>query len=154
MEINKDEIINWFWEKFNSCYLVKHDDYPESVFMFYDPQYIRKLKLANISGEKINKTEISGVCLFEQDWKYKIFYCNHDEILNYLYSNYSNTRDEIQQFISDGLKEHPKMSVLTPILANLRNLVGLEHSKMSVITPTCLSLHVRTFQNNRYKNDK
>ena len=36
--------IEWFWDKFNSCYLVKHDDYPQCIFMFYDPQYIRKLK--------------------------------------------------------------------------------------------------------------
>ena len=43
MEINKKDLIEWFWDKFNSCYLVKHDDYPESVFMYYDPQYIRKL---------------------------------------------------------------------------------------------------------------
>ncbi len=26
MKINKDKLIVWFWEKFNSCYLVKHED--------------------------------------------------------------------------------------------------------------------------------
>ena len=77
MEINKKDLIEWFLNKFNSCYLVKHEDDPESIFMYYDPQYIRKCKLANISGENINKTNITGFCLFEQDWKNKIFYYNN-----------------------------------------------------------------------------
>ena len=116
--MSKDELIKWFWEKFNSCYLVKHKDLPESIFMFYDPQFIRKLKLANISGEKINKTDITGFCLFQQDWKNKIFYYDYNEIWGYLYSNYSINYDEIQQFISDRLKEQPKMSVLTPAITH------------------------------------
>jgi hypothetical protein len=155
--MNKDEMIKWFLEKFNSCYLVKHDDLPESLFMYYDPQFVRKLKLANISGEKINKTDITGICLFEQDWKNKIFYYDYYEIWNYLYYNYSNKQAGIQQFISDRLKEHSKMSVLTPKHNKcFFGLLLMEHSKFSVLTPTCLSLHVRTliegtFQNNRYK---
>ena len=139
MCINKDELIKWFWEKFNSCYLVKHDDYPESVFMYYDPQYIRKLKLANISGNKTNKTDktdITGICLFELDWKNEIFCYNYYEIWHYLYLNYSIKYDEIQQFISDRLKEHPKMSVLTPSQFSILAQHALkEHPKMSVLTP-------------------
>ena len=139
MEINKKEI-EWFWEKFNSCYLVKHDDYPESIFMFYDPQFIRKLKLANISGEKINKTDITGFCLFQQDWKNKIFYYN--EIWGYLYSNYSIKYDEIQQFISDRLEEYSKLSVLTPIGWKAHHFGQLEeHSKLSVLTPTFIKMN-------------
>ena len=137
MNINKDELIVWFWEKFNSCYLVKHDDYPESVFMFYDPQYIRKLKLANISGEKINKTDITGVCLFEQDWKNKKFYCDISEIWLNLYDNYYTNTIEIKQFISDRLEEHSKLSVLTPEIKLDKISDKLEeHSKLSVLTPT------------------
>ena len=136
MEINKDnDLIEWFWEKFNSCYLVKHEDYPERLFMFYDPQYIRKLKLANISGEKINKTEISGVCLFEQDWKNNYLYCNFDEIWDHLYYNYSTNSLEIHQFIKDRLEEHSKMSVMTPLFTHPYIVELLEHSKMSVLTP-------------------
>ena len=135
MCINKDEI-KWFWEKFNSCYLVKHDDYPESVFMYYDPQYIRKLKLANISGEKISKSDITGICLFEQDWNNKKFYCDYTEIWSYLKSNYSIKYDEIQQFISDRLSEHSKLRVLTPELSLIRFTALLsEHSKLRVLTP-------------------
>jgi hypothetical protein len=131
---NKAELIDWFWEKFNSCYLVKHEDLPESIFMFYDPQYIRKLKLANISGEKINKTDITGFCLFQQDWKNNYLYCNFGEIWDHLYYNYSTNYIEINQFIKDRLKEHSKMSVLTPFrLHRINGAVLEEHSKMSVL---------------------
>lgn len=116
----KDNLINWFWDKYNSCYLVKHDDYPDSIFMYYDPQYVRKMKLANLSGEKISKTEISGICLFEQDWKNKCFYCKYDEIWCYLYKNYSDKYVDVKQFIVDRLEEHTKMSVLTPIENNIK----------------------------------
>ena len=132
----KDNLINWFWDKYNSCYLVKHDDYPDSIFMYYDPQYVRKMKLANLSGEKISKTEISGICLFEQDWKNKCFYCKYDEIWCYLYKKYSDKYVDVKQFIVDRLEEHTKMSVLTPG-ANLYP-IGYsleEHTKMSVLTP-------------------
>ena len=138
--MNKDELKNWFWEKFNSCYLVKHDNYPESIFMYYDSQFVRKLKLANISGEKINKTDITGVCLFELDWKNKIFYCNYYEIWDHLYYNYSNYVVEIQQFILDRLEEHTKMSVLTPS-SYFKNASWKleEHTKMCVLTPSFLN---------------
>ena len=151
MCINKDELIKWFWDKFNSCYLVKHEDYPESIFMYYDPQYIRKLKLANISREKINKTDktdITGFCLFQQDWKNKIFYYDYNEIWGYLYSNYSIKYDEIQQFISDKLSEHSKMSVLTPCRFPL--YVGLFQNECAntILYPRSESLLVEgTFQN-------
>ncbi len=130
---NKD-LVEWFWNKFNSCYLVKHDDYPESIFMYYDPQYIRKLKLSNISGEKINKTDITGTCLFDINWKNKKLYCDHIEIWDYLYYNYSHNYCSIRQFISDRLEEYFKINI------NIENraifLYILEKdTKMRVISP-------------------
>ena len=47
------ELIEWFNNYFYNCYYVKHDDYPESIFMFYDKNYIRKQKLAKIEGKNI-----------------------------------------------------------------------------------------------------
>ena len=131
-----DKLKTWFWDKFNSCYLVKHEDYPESIFMYYDPQYVRKMKLAKISGEEIYKNNITGLCLFEQDWKNKWFYCNFVEIWDYLYDNYSKNYTDAEQFITDRLEEHTKMSVLTPcpISYCLTRLLE-EHTKMSVLTP-------------------
>ena len=137
--MNKDEdcLIKWFWEKFNSCYLVKHENYQESIFMFYDPQYIRKLKLANISGEKIKpKIDITGICLFEQDWKNMNFRCNYKEVWDYLGTNYSNKYSIVQSFIKNRLQEHTKMSSLTPQLFGTSCISKLqEHTKMSSLTP-------------------
>ena len=100
--MNKDDLIKWFWDKFNSCYLVKHDDYPDSIFMYYDPQYVRKMKLVNIYGEKIKpKTDITGICLFEQDWKNMHFRCNYEEIWDYIGINYSIKYYSIESFIKD-----------------------------------------------------
>ena len=27
-----EELKDWFWDKFNSCYCVKHDDLSDSIF--------------------------------------------------------------------------------------------------------------------------
>ena len=138
-----DKLKTWFWDKFNSCYLVKHEDYPESIFMYYDPQYVRKMKLAKISGEEIYKNNITGLCLFEQDWKNKWFYCNFVEIWDYLYDNYSKNYTDAEQFITDRLEEHTKMSVLTPVTDFFDKYKALEeHTKMSVLTP-CMFVSIK-----------
>ena len=150
--MNKDEdcLIKWFWEKFNSCYLVKHEDYQESIFMFYDPQYIRKLKLANISGEKIKpKIDITGICLFEQDWKNMNFRCNYNEVWDYLGTNYSNKYSIVQSFIKNRLQEADsnawvlqEYSIVQSFIKNRLQeadsnaWVLQEHKKMSSLTPT------------------
>ena len=41
---NIQDAIEWFNELFDNCYYVKHIDYSESVFMFYDINYVRQLK--------------------------------------------------------------------------------------------------------------
>ena len=137
-----DKLKTWFWDKFNSCYLVKHEDYPESIFMYYDPQYVRKMKLAKISGEEIYKNNITGLCLFEQDWKNKWFYCNFVEIWDYLYDNYSKNYTDAEQFITDRLEEHTKMSVLTPCMfVSIKKAKLEEHTtKMSVLTPLSINM--------------
>ena len=79
-----DDEINWFNDYFNNCYYVKHEDYPESIFMFYDINYVRQLKLAKLEGKDyVEKTDITGVCLFELDWYYNHFNVNHDIIWLY-----------------------------------------------------------------------
>ena len=131
------EMIDWFNNYFYNCYYVKHDDFPESLFMFYDINYARQLKLAKLEGiDYVEKTDITGVCLFEQDWKYKWFCCNYTLIWNYLRDIYSFSYDDFQSFISDRLEEHSKMNVLTPLSNRLYEWIPLEeHSKMNVLTP-------------------
>ena len=110
--MKKEKVIEWFCDKFNSCYPVKHSNYPESVFMYYDTQFVRKIKLAKISGQSITfPKEVKGSCLFELDWKNKSFYYNYDEIYQFLEKNYNSNHQDINKFIKDRLNEADKMSV-------------------------------------------
>ena len=130
------ELIDWFKNYFDNCYYVKHDEYPESIFMFYDINYVRQKKLAKLEGKNIEKTDITGVCLFEQEWKYNWFGCNYNLIWCYLRDNYSFNHVDFQEFIKYMLEEHTKMSVLTPSKTRRLNWSRLEeHTKMSVLTP-------------------
>ena len=79
--MSEEELKVWFFDRLNSCYPVKHDDYPDDIFWFYGDQFVRKLKLSKLSGEKIElPSKVSGRCLFYQDIKNKILYCDFDEI--------------------------------------------------------------------------
>ena len=98
--------------------------------MFYDKNYVRQLKLAKLEGKKyVEKTDITGVCLFEQDWKYKLFRCDYNLIWCYLRDNYSFNHDEFDSFI----EEHTKMSILTPTLRSPNPRAILEHKKMNIL---------------------
>ena len=115
--IQNKELIDWFNNYFDNCYYVKHEDYPESIFMFYDVNYVRQLKLAKLDGKKyVEKTDITGVCLFEQDWKYKWFCCDHDNIWCYLRDKYKYNINDFQSFMMDRLEERSKFNILTPCL--------------------------------------
>ena len=115
--MSNEELKIWFWDKFNSCYSVKHDDYPHSVFMIYDINYIRAKKLANILNKDVEyPTKIKGVCLFRQDLKNGHLWCNYDEIWSFFIKQYSSNPLEISNLIKGWLEEHDKLKVLTPIL--------------------------------------
>ena len=135
--MEKEQLINWFWNKFNSCYLAKHKDYPKSVFMFYDEKFVRKIKLSKISNLPIEyPKEIKGYCLFELDWKNKRFYYDYDKIYQFLNDNYSVNHKEIKDFIQDRLNEEDKLSVFTPLPSKLTLSLPLnEEDKLSVFTP-------------------
>ena len=102
--------------------------------MFYDINYVRKLKLAKIEGkEPPITTGITGICLFEQDRKNKWFGCNYDLIWNYLLVN-SFTYGDIHSFIKDRLEEHSKMSIFRPIdMFNNEWKMLEEYDKMNII---------------------
>jgi hypothetical protein len=143
--IETNDLITWFNNLFNNCYYVKHDDHPDSIFMFYDLRYVRKIKLSQITGKPITQPKnITGVCLFEQDWKNNYLWCKYNEIWKYLEDNYSSKYNDIQSFIKDRLEEHTKMNVLTPCDGIFRQLNGWftleEHTKMNVLTPMNMML--------------
>ena len=139
--MTKNEIINWFWNKYNSCYPVLHNEFPNKIFMFYDEQFIRKIKLSKISGKKIIfPSKVKGICMFYQDWTNQRFYYDYDEIYLFLKSNYNDNYMIINNFIKDRLNEAEKMSVLTP--RSIRIVVNAplnEAEKMNVLTPVIYS---------------
>jgi len=62
--------------KFNLCYKVKCADYPDSIFWFYDEQFIRKQKICKLNNQDVLlPKKINGYCLFEQDIKSMNLFC-------------------------------------------------------------------------------
>ena len=135
--MNKQEITKWFKNKFDNCYWVTNENYPDSIFMYYDEQFIRQKKLSRVLGEEIEYPEKpSGKLLFEQDYKNEYFWINYDEITSFFYSNYSNSWLDVREIISDRLKEASKMKVLTPLIyADVFEPELKEDSKTKVLTP-------------------
>jgi hypothetical protein len=130
-----EELKDWFWDKFNTCYYVKHDNYPESIFMYYDKNFARQKKLARVlEQEIIYPSKIEGVCLFEQDYKYNQLLCDDKEIWSFFEEKSNYSYQEIRDLIKGWLVEHSKLQVLTPSqypTGALRLLV--EHSKLQVL---------------------
>ena len=135
--MNKEELKKWFWNKFNGCYKVKHSDYQDRIFYFYDKQFIRQKKLSRIIGEEIvYPSEVKGICLFRQDLKNERLWCKYDKIWSFFETNFSPNYSEIQSFIKELLEEHDKLSVYIPQHANLIKPYYLEeHDKLSVYIP-------------------
>ena len=114
--MDKEELKIWFCDKFNSCYCVKHDDYQDSIFMYYDINFIRAKKLANILNKYTEyPTEIKGVCLFELDFKNSYFICDYNEIWSFFQQKYSNNYQEIRTLIKGWMKEYDKLTILIPV---------------------------------------
>lgn len=108
----KQELIDWFNNYFDNCYYVKHINYPESIFMFYDVNYIRQLKLAKLEGRELIKNDVTGVCLFELNYDNKRCYADYETIWIYLRDNFIPKYEEILTFINNRLEEHHINSML------------------------------------------
>ena len=135
--MTKEELSKWFWNKYNSCYPVVHEKYPENIFMIYDEQFLRQKKLTRVLNEDlIYPTEVKGRCLFRQDYKNHNFWCDYNEIWSFFERNYSTNYTHIQTFIRSLLEEHDKLIVLTPHNCIWFFLLQLEeHDKLIVLTP-------------------
>ena len=138
--MSNEELKIWFWDKFNSCYSVKHEDYSDIIFMFYDINFIRAKKLATILNNDVEyQTEVKGDYLFRQDFNNEYLWCDYDEIWSVFEKNYSYNYQEIRKLIKDWLEEHDKLKVLTPNVGFIQNLSLLEeHDKLKVLTPNYL----------------
>ena len=137
--MNTEELKKWFFNMLYSCYPVIHSDYPDDLFWYYDESYIRKVKLSKLSGDEITlPTKIKGVCLFNQDIKSKILYCDYDVIWLVFYKEYNNNNySEIQELINGWLKEESKLGVYTATAQSRECQWQLkEESKLGVYTAT------------------
>ena len=136
--MNKEELKNWFWNKFNSCYKVKHRDYPKNTYYFYDEQFVRQKKLSRIVGgqELEYPSVVKGTCLFCQELKNGYLYCDYDKIWSFFEDNISPKYGDIQSFIKELLEEHDKLSVSIPNWCWTFHGISLEeHDKLSVSIP-------------------
>jgi len=135
--MTNEELKDWFWNKFNSCYCVKHEDYPESLFMYYDKNFYRQKKLARVlEQEVIYPSKVDGVCLFEQDYENNYLWCDNKEIWSFFKENSNYNYQEIRDLIKGWLVEPSKLHVLTPLLGSIKSVNKLvEPSKLHVLTP-------------------
>jgi hypothetical protein len=132
----KDDLTQWFNNYFQNCYNVKHNDYPESIFMYYDLRYVRKMKICKIEGKQcLQPNKITGKCIFVLDWKNNCLWCNYDDIWNYIENNYSYNYYDVQNFIKNRLEEN-SINVLTPKFQCIiwtKTSILEEYSKMNVL---------------------
>ena len=113
--MTKYELTKWFWNKFNSCYPVKHDDLPDRIFWVYDEKFIRKLKLCKLTNQEITlPNKVQGKCLFDQDLKTEYLWCDNEEIWSFFKQNYKDNYYDIQSLIKDILSDTTKLYVYTP----------------------------------------
>ena len=114
---SKEELYKWFWKKFDSCYLVEHEDHKGDYHMYYDEQFLRQKKLVRIldgDEEIVYPSKPCGKVLFYQDWKNKYLWCDSTEIWTHFQVNYSPNYNDVRELITWMLEEHDKLSVLTP----------------------------------------
>jgi len=129
--MSKEELSDWFWNKFNCCYPVKSDEFPDSIFWFYDETFVRKQKICKLNNQDITfPDKVKGVCLFDQDTRYEVFMCDYDLIWTYFKDNYGDDYDYIQSLISDILKENDNLNEYTPRYLKIKN-----YHNLTVYTP-------------------
>lgn len=100
--MTKEELKIWLSNKIDSCYYVKHLDIPDNIFLYYDEQLIRKMKLSKLKNEEYKQDKINGICLFHIDNNSDNFYFDCDiSIWTFIKDNYSNDYNDIQELIND-----------------------------------------------------
>lgn len=115
------ELEKWFYNKFNSCYLMEDLEISGNFFMIYDEQFIRQRKLSRVLNEEVKMpTEIKGKVLFYQNFKNNFIECNYDEIWKKISNNTYNDF-MVQDIILSLLQKFDELKELTPIYDLLLN---------------------------------
>lgn len=141
--MTKEQLKQWFWNKFQSCYCVKHDNFPDHIFMVYDKQFLRKIVINSILYKPIEyPKKVKGFCLFHLDYKNNRIWCDYDEIWTFLNKNYSYDHRKIQSIIKGWLSDLGLTS-FTP-MNEIKSLIidSSEADKMHMLNaaPTNLKL--------------
>jgi len=120
--MTNEELSDWFLTKLNLCYQIISDKFPNRIFWIYDYQYIRKNKLCELNNKKITApTKIKGHCLFEQDTKNKVLFCDYYEIWsfyskNYITNNFLSIRSYLEHILDSNIDLHEyKVDIITGI---------------------------------------
>ena len=131
-----DELKDCFWDKFNNCYPVIHEEY-NNILMYYDINYIRAKKLANILNKDVEyPTEVKGVCLFCMDYRNRLLYMDSDEILTFFELNYSSIHHDIFGLIRNWLDESDEFKKIIPIECKSLSKSMLEkYNNLKVLSP-------------------
>ena len=119
----KEELKEWFWNKFNSCYRIEHSYIKGDYLLCYNKGYARRKKIQTLLGsdiEEIYPKEMlsDSKYLFYLDYKNGYLRCDYKEIWSFFKENYSYKSHEISQFIKGLLEEYTKLRSLTPFCFN------------------------------------
>ena len=117
--MKKEELKEWFWYRFNSCYRIEHHKIKGNYLFYYNKAYNRKKKIQSLLGneiEEIYPTEklSDSKILFYLDYKNGWFNCDYEEIWSFFEENYSSNDLEIRDLIKGLLEEYTKLRSLTP----------------------------------------
>ena len=117
----KEELKEWFWNKYNSCYWIEEPKIKGNYLLYYNKGYARKKKIQTLLDndmeeispkEKLSESKI----LFELDYKNGRLWCNYYEIWSFFEKNYSDNYEEIRDLIKGLLESDTKLRSLTPSL--------------------------------------
>ena len=133
--MNKEELKIWFWNLYNSCYVVKYDKYPNIDFLYYDENFVRTIKISQIlERDIIYSSVVVGKCLFEVEYESKCLRIDYNKIWYVLESKLSYNYQEVKSLINVWLKEHDKLNKLTPILYTHRlQILLMVHDNFKIL---------------------
>ena len=118
--MKSEELKEWFLNLYNSCYVVKHDDYPLEEYLYYDENFARTIKMSQIlEREVVYPDKVVGKCLFKLDWRNKWIYIDYDEIWKVLGSKLSCGYMEIQILIKTWLNGYNTLKEFKPTCSAL-----------------------------------
>ena len=121
----KEELKEWFWYRFNSCYRIEDSYTTGNYRLYYNKGYIREKKIQSLLGNNVEEPteELSdSIFLFEIDYKNGTLWCSYKEIWSFFEENYSSNELETRDLIKGLLEEDTKSRSLTPLITRWSKL--------------------------------